>query len=181
MWIPILFLRKWYCILVTHSCWLLDTMFDHLLWLIIRIFYQSCQSTLRIINIFLNHLIKHYNKMVVDNRITGEIVDVNVRSCLFSPQFTRHCHHIWLDFVWKMSIFHSISSDCSWSASSQLFGLLFLGHNLDIWFVISTFVLRFPAIDLYTFIFAALFPYTHWILPHLLHYWLPSGCNLYTI
>ena len=39
MWIPILFLKKGSCVLVIHSCWLLDTMFNHLLRLTISIFY----------------------------------------------------------------------------------------------------------------------------------------------
>ena len=70
--------KKWSCILVTHSCWLLDTMFDHLLWSTISIFCQSCQSTPRIINLFLN------------NRITSENVNVSICSCLLSQQFTHH-------------------------------------------------------------------------------------------
>ena len=56
---------------------LLNTMFDHLLWLTISIFYQSCQSSPRIINLFLSHLIKYCNKIVVVNRITSENVNVN--------------------------------------------------------------------------------------------------------
>ena len=69
MWIPILFLKKWSFILVTHSCWLLD-MFDNLLWWPSVYF----MNLVRIINHLLNHLIKPCNKIVAVNRITGENV-----------------------------------------------------------------------------------------------------------
>ena len=107
---------------LTHSCWLLDTLFDHLLWITISILYKSCHSPLRNINLLVTHLIKHCNKTKVVNRITVENVSVNIWGCLLSPQFTYHSQHIWLVFPWKMFIFCSITSTCFWSAYSQWLG-----------------------------------------------------------
>ena len=163
MWIPILFLKKWSFILVTHSCWLLD-MFDNLLWWPSVYF----MNLVRIINHLLNHLIKPCNKIVAVNRITGEnVVPTSGAACCLNNLIIildgfclEDIHTLQHHFQWFLICLKPMT----WTSFPQT----------QPWHMIYIFNICpevFLPLIIITSIFVALFLHTYWILPHLLHYW----------